>query len=651
MQDSKQLVILAGGQGTRLKSVMADRPKPLAEVAGKSLLVRQIEWAVKFKVSEIHVLIHHLGDQIRDAIGDGDRWNVPIFFHEEATPKGTAGSVLEALPKLSDRFVISYGDTLLNVDLDRMWSFHSQRQAEATLLLHPNNHPYDSDLIEISEDHWIRKFHSVPHPADVYLSNLVNAALYIVEKQPLNRWKDWPSKLDFARDLFPMMLKENGRLLGYPSREYIKDMGTPDRLSQGTKDIESGKVERLAFHHSASAIFLDRDGTLNVERNRISRHEDLQLIDGVSSAIRKINEHGTLSVLITNQPVVARGDCTFDELRTIHRKLESLLGEERAYLDAIYYCPHHPDRGFEREVADLKRLCDCRKPEIGLIRQAVEDLNIDLHQSWMVGDTTTDIATARNAGLKSVLVRTGYAGRDYRFPVRADFEFFDLEEVVNFILLQYDPLFLAARAMTADCQPGGLIAIGGLSRSGKSTWASLIRLALQARSQKAHVISMDSWLLPEVDRAPSSVRGRFDLSRFEQDWNSIVQRNTPLDLSLPVYDRNTRQLRRENSQKISIASDDVIILDGVLALDLRSVIEVVSGSFYVECDEQVHLQRFMKEYRLRGYSTEDAERLYLARSSDEHPIVKQSRAHAKQCIALQSLVSQPSVKIELGLSK
>jgi histidinol-phosphate phosphatase family protein len=137
--------------------------------------------------------------------------------------------------------------------------------------------------------------------------------------------------------------------------------------------------------------------------------------------------------------VIAKGFCDAAELQKIHNKLETLLGREHAFIDRIYFCPHHPEKGFPGERSELKIACDCRKPKIGMIEKAVTELNIDLTQSWLIGDTTTDLQTAKNAGLKSVLVRTGSAGRDGKFSAPPDFTADNLLDAVRLLLSQTRP--------------------------------------------------------------------------------------------------------------------------------------------------------------------------------------------------------------------
>jgi histidinol-phosphate phosphatase family protein len=336
--------------------------------------------------------------------------------------------------QLAERFLVLYGDEMANLDLDRFQRAHSRVGADVSLCLHPNDHPLDSDLVELDKSGWVSAFHNRPHPAGHYFRNLVNAALYIVETRALGGWKASGEQLDFGKDFFPAMLQAGRRHWGYQTPEYIKDIGTPARYDRVCAEYERGVVERSRLDHPQAAVFLDRDGTLNEELGGVTKVDDLVVIPGVAEAIRELNHAGIRTVVVTNQPVVAKGFCSEEDLRRIHNKMETVLGERHAFLDRILYCPHHPERGFVGERTELKVTCVCRKPGVGLIRQAAEDLNLDLSRCWLVGDSTTDLQTARNAGLRSILVGTGHAGKDGKYPVRADVEFRSLAEAVQFVL-------------------------------------------------------------------------------------------------------------------------------------------------------------------------------------------------------------------------
>jgi NDP-sugar pyrophosphorylase family protein len=255
----KQLVILAGGKGTRLASETGPLPKALVDIDGRPLLYRHLDLATTHGFDEVVVLVCHGADLIREACGDGSRWGLRMAYVTEHEPRGTAGAVLGALDQLAERFVVTYGDTVLNVDLDRMWQWHAKLSADATLLVHPNDHPHDSDIVELDEMDRVVAFHPYPHGgADRDLPNLVNGALYVLERSALvGRGVPQPV-YDFGKNLFPAMVSSGANLRGYRTREYIKDAGTPERLAKVIADVKSGKVARGSLKHPAPTVFLDR---------------------------------------------------------------------------------------------------------------------------------------------------------------------------------------------------------------------------------------------------------------------------------------------------------------------------------------------------------------------------------------------------------
>lgn len=627
----KQLVVLAGGLGTRLAQALGDTPKPLALMAGKPVLEHQLELAATHGFTDVRLLIHHRAEAIKAYFCDGRRWGVTVSYQVEREPLGTAGAVLDMLSELEERFMVLYGDILLDVDLDRFWRWHIEAGADASLFVHPNDHPHDSDLVEIDEEGWIRAFHPHPRPEGCYLRNLVNAGLYVVEKKALARWSGPSTKQDFAHELFPRMLTQDARLYGYRSREYAKDMGTPERLARVEADCQSGLLQRLSLRNSCTAVFLDRDGTLNVDVGHVRSVDQLALIEGVGLAVRRLNREGLLAVVVTNQPVIARGDCTEAGLRQIHDKLETLLGMEGAYLDGLYYCPHHPDRGFPGERVELKGPCKCRKPGTALLEKAAAELAVRLDGSWLIGDRTADIKAARDAGLRAVLVRSGHAGQDRKWPVRPDYEFFDLADAVDFIIDGYPAMLKHARVLLPSCNPGSLLAIGGLGRSGKSTWASVFCDVLTERGQRAIVIPLDSWLKSARDRIRGHVLDRFDLDGIRQTVERLTKRSANIDLTLGCYDRLSRE-RCEGVEVVTVRPGDIVLFEGVPALMIEPLRHAASATFYVDCHESTRRARFEREYRLRGAGKDEIEALYQGREVDEHPFIKASAEQADAMI-------------------
>lgn len=431
-------VIMAGGKGSRLLSITNDEiPKPMVPVDGKPLLEYQVEKLKTYGIKKIVMIVGHLGEKIVDHFKDGKEFGVEIDYIFEKEPLGTAGAFYYLKDKTdANDFMLIFGDIFFDMDFDRMEDFHFKNSALTTLLAHPNGHPYDSDLIQTDDSGRVIGFDSKHNVRDYWYDNMVNAGIYIINKELLDLVKE-PVKTDFEKDILANQVKLGANIYAYHTPEYVKDVGTVDRINATVEELKSGLIQSKNLKNKQRAIFLDRDGTMNVSKGFISKADDLELIPGTIDAIKAINKSGALAIVITNQPVIARGECSFGELHNIHNKLKTLLGEKGAFVDDIFYCPHHPDKGFEGEVPELKFDCECRKPKTGMIEEAVKKYNIDLSKSYMVGDSTMDLETARNAGIKSVLVNTGFAGNDGKYDRSCDIEADNLLDAVEKIIKDF----------------------------------------------------------------------------------------------------------------------------------------------------------------------------------------------------------------------
>ncbi len=397
-------VIMAGGKGTRISPVSVEIPKSMLPIAGKPVLEHQLECLAGQGYRDIVIVTGHLGEAIHEYFGNGSRFGVSIEYYHEEKPLGTAGSLVALKDRLTEDFLLINGDLLFDVDLKRFEAFHHSKKALATLFTHPNDHPFDSELIIADKDSRITGWLGRANREDAY-KNLVNAGIHMISPELLSE-KEKVGKLNLDRDLLTPSLP-TGKIFSYNSPEYVKDMGTPKRYEEVCNDYCSGKVVARNLRNKQKAIFLDRDGTINEYKGLVTKPEYLNLIEGSAQAIAKINRSGYLAILITNQPVIARGICSLAGLEQIHNRLEFLLGEQGAYLDAIYFCPHHPDKGFEGERVEYKIDCSCRKPKPGMLLQAARDFNVDLEQSYMVGDDVKDMLAGQAAGCQTAFLLSG----------------------------------------------------------------------------------------------------------------------------------------------------------------------------------------------------------------------------------------------------
>ena len=314
--------------------------------------------------------------------------------------------------KLTEDFLLLNGDVMFDIDFNKFVKFHNKHKGLVTLFTHPNSHPYDSGLIMADNNKKVISWLSKEDERPRYYKNRVNAGLHIISPKVLDKSFD-SEKIDLDRQILKPLCNM-GLMYCYDSPEYVKDMGTPERYRQVSEDFKNNIVNSKNLLHKQKAIFLDRDGTINKYVGFLRNIDDFELIDGVSEAIKKINESGYLAIVVTNQPVIARGEVTIEQLNEIHNKMETLLGKDGAYLDAIYYCPHHPHKGYEGEIPELKIDCDCRKPKPGMLLKAADNFNIDLTKSWMIGDSENDVLAGKAAGCKTELIRI----EDYRQDVK-----------------------------------------------------------------------------------------------------------------------------------------------------------------------------------------------------------------------------------------
>lgn len=421
---------MAGGKGTRLIEITKNLlPKPMVQLNKKTLLEYAIENLMDYGIDEIFISIGYMHEIIENYFKNKD-YGIKITFIVENETLGSGGALYYLKNKIDGNFIVCMGDALFNINIDKMLKFHESNNSLATMLTHPNSHPYDSDLIISNNNYKVLRIDNKNNSRTFYYKNNVNAGFFIINSKALNYF-DKLKKVSMEGDFINSLLYNGENVFAYKSTEYIKDLGTPERYYQALDDIKYNLPKKRNLKNKQKAIFLDRDGTLNVYKGFLKDKKDLELIDGVIDAIRLINQSEYLAIIVSNQPVIARGECTFEEQEEIFSKLETLLGESGVYIDGFYYCPHHPHNGYDREVKVLKCDCECRKPKIGMLMKAVEDFNLDLDKCVIIGDTDVDIKTGKNANIQTFRVLSGKCEESKE---KEDYKFNNLYDAIKFIL-------------------------------------------------------------------------------------------------------------------------------------------------------------------------------------------------------------------------
>ena len=425
-----KLVILAGGKGKRLG--LTNIPKPMVPICGKPLLYHQIELAKKYGIHEVYILSGFLSDSIINYFGDGERIGVKIIHITEKEPLGTAGAINQLRTLINEPFLVFNGDNLIELNLEKFIAFYNQNQSIASLIVQPTSYPMDCDILSLNEDKTLESIYTRPHPPDIQYFNIVNGGIFIFHPSIFSYITDKPANIE--KDIIPKLLNAGEKITTYKTSEYIFDIGSPKRLKKAIKDYKLRKINKNKLDNYQKAIFIDRDGVINKEINHLNNPSDLNLLPKVVDAIKLINESDYLAIVITNQSAVARGLMSVNTLNEIHKKLESILGNQNVYLDEIFYCPHHPGLEIQGNKNEFQIDCECRKPKPGMIKAAIHKFNIDIKSSFIIGDKSVDIQTGDNIGLNTILVKTGYGGSDKLYSAIPNQIFDNLFSSVKYII-------------------------------------------------------------------------------------------------------------------------------------------------------------------------------------------------------------------------
>ena len=563
-----QVVILAGGLGTRLADYTGGMPKSMAPLSEMTIIEHQIRFCASLGFRSFAVLAAHKAQLLEQHVAELDIPNIQVEVYVEDVARGTAGALLHFVERLADTIIVLYGDTYLTVDLHELVAEYQNISGLPDVLgcalVHPNSHPHDSDCLTLDSRNWITSINDLSGSHPTPTTKLVNAALYILNSKQLKIFtyeQFQKHKVDIAKDVFPEALRLGMRLKAVHNRWFIKDCGTPDRISKVTKLIQDGHIYSETNKFLRPVVFVDRDGCLNEEVGYVSSASQIKLLDNAGLGIKLLNEFCYPVICVTNQPVIARGEATVSDLNSIHSTISAELANNGAFLNDIIYCPHHPDEGFEGEIKELKISCDCRKPNIGMALQASSKFKIDFNRSWMIGDTTTDMCFADNLGMKSILLRTGFAGKDGREKSAPDFIFDDLKEAARFITTDHNKHLSFIKSNIEKFLQNNRFFVAGPRSSGKTTFAKVLLRYLQDMGEHPVLITLDERPL----RQHKTTNNHFDA---ETDMSVSDVENLLLDLNEPqalVYTTTSSGFVRDNiysNEAKILTNHSKIIIEG-----------------------------------------------------------------------------------------
>ena len=384
----RQSCILVGGRGTRLGNLTRETPKPLLEIReGMTFLDIVIEQVVRQGFHDVVLLAGHLGHLVQERyqgrrLGAG---HVRVVVERE--PQGTGGALISAQDIIAPCFLLLNGDSFFDINLRALALEVSAY--EAVVALRRVEDPSRFGTVGL-RDKEIRQFRE--KSAESCGPALINSGIYVMRRSIIQYIGPPPCSIEI--DIFPK-LANKGRLGGIAYEGYFVDIGLPATLEQGRRELLDLRAK--------PAVFLDRDGILNVDSGYVHRPDQVTWIEGAKDAVRRLNDLGYRVIVVTNQAGVAHGHYEEDDVIALHRWMQDQLAIRGAFIDAFYYCPHHPEARIEKYRGHHVN----RKPRPGMILQAFSDLTIRKDQSFLIGDKAGDIEAAQGAGIPGFLFPGG----------------------------------------------------------------------------------------------------------------------------------------------------------------------------------------------------------------------------------------------------
>lgn len=375
----KQAVILAGGQGTRLRPLTLTTPKPLIKIHGKPFLEYIIEELKKNGITEVVLLTGYLHEKIEKYFGNGKKFGLKITYSSSPIEDETGTRLKKALHLLDNRFLLLYSDNYWPLNLKKLIHFYSECKTDALVTVYKNSDGYTKNNISVNEKGLVTVYDKTHQAKDL---NGVDIGFFILSKKIFSNLPQ--ENFSFEKTILPKLIKKK-QLAGYLTDHKYYGLSNLKRIPEIKKFLKPKKI-----------IFVDRDGVINKRPNRadyVKTWEEFVFLPKAIDGLKILKQKGYDIFIITNQPGIARGMMTEKDLLTINKKFLSVCKQNNIVIKNIYYCPHGWDEG-----------CFCRKPQPGMLFYAARDYHFDLTKAVFIGDDKRDIQAGKAAHCSTILV-------------------------------------------------------------------------------------------------------------------------------------------------------------------------------------------------------------------------------------------------------
>lgn len=374
---SYQAVILVGGLGTRLRKIVTDVPKPMAQIENKPFLEYLIKLLKENGFQRFLFLTGYKSGNIESYFKNGEDFGIKIDYAREIEPLGTGGAIFNTWEKLNDEFFLINGDTFFDIQYEILFNFIQDKNPDSLIALRYSNDISRYGFVKIDNEYQIKDFIEKDKLPNNRVDGYINGGVYYFKKSLLeNFYKKYSNKkVSLENEILPYMVT-NKKVFGLPIGGKFIDIGVPEDYLKAQKLIPF-----ILKKERKPALFIDRDGTI-IEDKGYFYGSDFVLKKETIKIMKKAQQEGKLIIIITNQAGIAKGKFTEKESIETTEYLIKILKEYGINIDGYYYCPYHEEGIIEK----YKKNSLLRKPEPGMILKACEDFRIDLKNSVMIGD-------------------------------------------------------------------------------------------------------------------------------------------------------------------------------------------------------------------------------------------------------------------------